>query len=226
LKHKRRLVRQSCWLILLCLIPTAALLGQETQNATAPDIKILKLHWEKQVRLPRNFDPSIVPTGSSFNDPASMTAVNTSNTETKTPNTTRSAPGNFFPSIPGRLPVYYVYSLKIRNSGKQIAGVAWDYLFLDPINHAELGSHQFVSYTKIPGDKAVTLQGQIRTPPIRVIRTSQSLKNAHPKFLERAVIQCLLYTDDTVWKNPNARELICEFLKKEKPLVRHKPGAD
>src|SRR5437660_867373 len=93
-KHKLRFVRRSCWLILLGLIPTAALLGQDTQNAAAPNIKILKLHWEKQVRLPRNFDPSIIPTGNSFNDPASMTSVNTSTTETKTPTTARATPGN------------------------------------------------------------------------------------------------------------------------------------
>src|SRR5437870_6864587 len=96
-KHKRRFVRQSCWVILLSLIPTAALLGQETQNAAAPNIEILKIHWEKQVRFPSNFDPSIIPTGNSFNDPASMTPVNTSNTETKTPNPQRSVLGNFFP---------------------------------------------------------------------------------------------------------------------------------
>src|SRR5437867_3908030 len=122
-------IRRSCWVILLCMTPTAALLGQETQNAAAPNIEILKIHWEKQVRFPSNFDPSIIPTGNSFNDPASMTPVNTSNTETKTPNPQRSVLGNFFPSIPGRLPVYYLYSLRIKNTGKQIQGVAWDYLF-------------------------------------------------------------------------------------------------
>src|SRR5437899_4858493 len=105
-KHRRHFVRQSCWLILISLIPTAALLGQEAQNAAAPNIKILKIHWEKQVRFPSNFDPSIIPTGNSFNDPASMTSVNTSNPDTKTPNPQRSVLGNFFPSIPGRLPVY------------------------------------------------------------------------------------------------------------------------
>ena len=122
--------------------------------------------------------------------------------------------------------MYYVYSLKIRNSGKQIEGVAWDYLFLDPLNHAELGSHQFVSYTKIPGDKAVTLQGQLRTPPIRVVRTSESSKPPHPRLLERAVIQCVLYADDTVWRDSNARAGVCEFLRNRKPVLKRKRGAN
>src|SRR5438270_5640427 len=173
-RHQSRFISLSCSLLFLGLIPAGASFGQEAQSAAAPNIEILKLHWEKHVRLPRNFDPSIIPTGNSFNDPASMTSVNTSNTETKTPNTARSAPGNFFPSTPGRLPVYYVYALKIRNSGKQTEGVAWRYLFLDPGSHAELGCHQIVSYTKTPGNKVVTLQGQLRSPPIRVVRTSES----------------------------------------------------
>ena len=224
-KHQRRFVRQSCRLILLSLIPTAALLGQEAQNAAAPNIKILKIHWEKQVRLPRNFDPSIIPTGNSFNDPASMTSVSISSTDTKTPNPVRIGSANVFPSIPGRLPVYYVYSLKIRNSGKRSEGVAWDYLFLDPGSHNELGSHQFVSYTKISSDKAVTLQGQLRSPPIRVVPTSESSQKSHPKFLERVVIQCVLYADDATWKNTNAREDVCDSLKNGKPLLKRKRSA-
>ncbi len=215
-EHKRRLVRQSCWLILLCLIPTATLLGQEPQSAAAPNIQILKIHWEKQVRFPSNFDPSIIPTGNSFNDPASMTSVNTSNTETKTPNTQRAVLGNFFPSIPGRLPVYYVYSLRIKNAGKQIQGLAWDYLFLAPQTNAELGRHHFVSYRKISTDRFETLRGQLRSPPIKVVRASDSRENPHPKFVERAVIQCVLYSDETLWKNPTAREGVCESLKHEK----------
>jgi hypothetical protein len=221
-RHQRRLISLSCSLLFLGLIPTSASFGQGAHSAAAPNIEILKLHWEKQVRLPRNFDPAIIPTGNSFNDPASITSVNNSNTETKTANTPRSAPGNFFPSTPGRLPVYYVYSLKLKNPGKLIEGVAWDYLFFDPGSHAELGHHQFVSYTRIPGNKVVTLEGQLRSPPIRVVRTSESSKTPRPKVIERAIIQCLLYGDDTMWKNPNAKEGLCEFLKNEKPLSKRK----
>ena len=225
-RHKRHFISLSCSLLFLGVIPSGASIGQEAQSAAAPNIEILKLHWEKQVRLPRNFDPAIIPTGNSFNDPAAITSVNTSNTETKTPNTARATPGNFFPSTPGRLPVYYVYSLKIRSSGKQIEGVAWDYLFLDPGSHAELGHHQFVSYARIPTNKVVTLEGQLRSSPIRVVRTSESSKTPRPKVIERAVIQCLLYGDDTMWKNPNAKEGTCEFLKNEKPLLRRKRGTN
>src|SRR5437762_13431401 len=133
-RHQSRFISLSCSLLFLGLIPTGASFGQEAQSAAAPNIEILRIHCEKQVRLPRNFDPAIIPTGNSFNDPASIASVNTSNTETKTPNTPRNAPGNFFPSTPGRMPVYYVYSLKLKNPGKLIEGVAWNYLFFDPVS--------------------------------------------------------------------------------------------
>jgi len=224
-RHQSRFISLSCSLLFLGLIPTGASFAQEAQSVVAPNIEILRIHCEKQVRLPRNFDPAIIPTGNSFNDPASMTSVNTSSTDPKTPNPVRIASANVFPSIPGRLPVYYVYSLKIRNSGKRIEGVAWDYLFLDPGSHNELGSHQFVSYTKISSDKAVTLQGQLRSPPIRVVPTSESSQKSHPKFLERVVIQCVLYADDATWKNTNAREGVCDSLKNGKPLLKRKRSA-
>ncbi len=223
-KHKRHFVRQSCWLILLSLLPTAALLGQEAQNAAAPDIKILKIYWEKQVRLPRNFDPSIIPTGNAFNDPASMVSVSNASTDEKTRSTVRINTSDVFPATPGRLPVYYLYSVKLKNSGKSIEGLVWDYLFFAPNTNMEIGRHQFVSYRTVPTGKPVTLQGQLRSPPIRVFRASESPQTSHPKFRERAVIQCVLYADETMWKNPDTRDDVCEFLKKGKPVLKRKAG--
>jgi len=120
----------------------------------------------------------------------------------------------------------YVYSLRIKNAGpKAIEGIAWDYLFIDPNLNVELGRHQFLSYTAVPSNKSVKLQGQLRSPPTRVVRTSDSGRNTEPKFTERGVIECVLYADDTVWKNPRAREGLCEFLKSERDIVKRKHGA-
>jgi hypothetical protein len=201
-----------------------ALFGQGHNSAAAPNIEILKLHWQKQVRLPRNFDPSIIPTGTSFNDPTSMTSVSTASADEKIRSTVRINPTGVFPSTPGRLPVYYVYSLKFKNSGKPIEGLAWDYLFLAPNTNTEIGRHQFVSYRTVSTGKAVTLQAQLRSPPIRVFRPSESTQTSHPKFRERAVVQCVLYADDTMWKRSDARDGVCEFLKQGKPLPKRKGG--
>ena len=121
-RRRRRFISLSCSLLFLGLMPAGASFGQEAQSAAAPNIEILKIHWEKQVRLPRNFDPSVIPTGNAFSDPASMTSVSTASTDAKSVNTPRSTPSNVFPSTLGRLPVYFVYSLKIRNSGTLLSG--------------------------------------------------------------------------------------------------------
>src|SRR5581483_6611256 len=108
-------------------------------------------------------------TGTAFNDPSRsisntpMTASNGAGTGTPAARTAGSN-SSAFPATPGRLPVYYVYSLKIRNDAeKQIEGIAWDYLFLDPNTGAELARHQFLSYAKTPPLHSATLQAQNRT---------------------------------------------------------------
>ena len=228
--ENNRFIKKSCWLLFLCLTAVGASFGQEVQNAGPSKVEILKLHWEKQIRLPRNFDPSVIPTGGAFSDPASRSSVSTASTDSKTNtssarNMATSSSDIGFPATPGRLPVFCVYSMKVRNTGsKVIEGIAWDYLFIDPNSNTELGRHQFVSYAKVPRDKTVTLQGQLRSPPIRVVRTSESSKNTRPKFIERAVIQCVLYADDTAWRNPGGRDSVCEFLKNEKALLKRKRG--
>jgi len=228
-REKNRCVRKSFWLLFVCLTSASASLGQKGLSAGAPNIDIIKLHWEKQVRLPRNFDPSIIPTDGAFSDPASRSSVVTTTTDSKaSTSNARNTPTTSdigFPATPSRLPVLYVYSMKIRNTGsKVIEGIAWDYLFIDPNSNTELGRHQFVSYAKISMDKIVTLQGQLRSSPIRVVRTPESSNNTRPKFIERAVIQCVLYADDTAWRNLRARDGVCEFLKNEKALLKRKRG--
>jgi hypothetical protein len=227
--QKSRLAGKWVWLVFVLLVPAATSFGQESRGPSAPNIEILKLRWEKQIQLPRNFDPSVISTGGTFSDPASRSSLSTVAPvdATRAATSAQSAAAganNTFPATPGRLPIFYVYSLKIRNtSAKLIEGIAWDYLFIDPNSNTELGKHQFLSYEKIPANKSATLKSQLRSPPMRVIRAADSEKRAHgsrPKFIERAVIQCVLYADDTVWKNPAAREGVCELLKKTKALIK------
>src|SRR5260370_9504819 len=68
------------------------------------------------------------------------------------------APVDYFPQTPGRMPVFYVSSLKIRNAGsKPIQAVAWDYVFLDAAGKAVLGPHPLLSYAIVKPAKIVTL---------------------------------------------------------------------
>lgn len=225
LSQTGRLTGKCGWLFLATLILAGTSFGQESRDPATPNFEILKFHWEKQVRLPRNFDPSVIPTGGTFSDPGSRVSSTSPGPATTGAPAARSAGSNSvtFPAVPGRLPVFYVYSLKIRNTGsKLIDGIAWDYLFIDASSNAEMGKHQFLTYEKVPVNKSVTVQGQLRSPPVRVVRTTDSPKSAHAKFIERAVVQCVLYADDTVWKNALARPGVCELLKNNKALMKRK----
>jgi hypothetical protein len=115
--------------------------------------------------------------------------------------------------------------MKLRNAGsKSIEGIAWDYVFIDANSNAEMGKHEFLSYERIPVNKSAKVKGELRSPPVRIIQTKDSKESAHPKYLERAVIQCVLYADNTVWKNASARVGECELLKNGKALTKRKPS--
>ena len=214
----------------LLLIGCASSLAQGQTESAAPSIEILKLKWEKQVRLPRNFDPSPIPTNGAFNPPASSNASigidqknRTSSTELDPYRGTSLIP---FPAIPPRLPLIYLYSMKIRNRDtKTIEGIAWDYVFTDPKTNSELGRHQFLSYERVSPDQLVTLQRRVHSRPIRVVPASSSSRNQPLRFVERADIQCVLYGDNTVWRSQQTREGVCELLKNGQALSKTKRSA-
>jgi len=221
---------KSAWAFLVCLIAAVSSPGQEGQDSAGSKIEILKLKWEKQVRLPRNFDPAIIPTNGTFSDPGARITTNVNPADAaRVATAARSAAASSssaFPDSPRRLPVFYVYSMKIKNSGtRTIEGIAWDYLFLDPDDNRELGKHQVLSYEKISVDKVATLRSQLRSPPTRIVQASTSGTKNQPKFIERAVIQCLLYSDGTMWRSSSAREGLCDQLKNGKVLTKRKRPA-
>ena len=228
MKDKCPAAQRSKWLLLSCalLFSSATVLAQETNDPSKSNIEILRLHWEKEVRLPRNFDPSSIPTGGTFNDPASRTsaaAPSSSLDAARAATRTQSAAAggsSVFPDPPARLPIVYVYSMKIKNDGaKLIEGVAWDYVFIDKGSNNELGRHQFLSYEKVEAGKIVTFKSQLRSPPTRVVQASNS-RDKHPQFTERAVVQCVLYADDSSWRNHDAPVDACSLLRKNKNLLK------
>jgi len=222
-----------CWILLALLIAPGSLSAQENLQGSAPPIEMLKLKWEKEVRLPRNFDPSVISTGTTFSDPSSRTSGPPTNpgaaleaTRAATSAQSAAAGSNpaAFPATPGRLPVSYVYSMKFRNLGnKKIEGIAWDYVFIDPNGGPELGRHQFLSYVKTEPNKVVTLKGQMGSPPLRIVSASATEKQAKP--IERASIQCVWFADETFWRNPTGRKGVCEFLKSRGNLLKQKRSA-
>jgi hypothetical protein len=205
------------------LVMGGSALAQSGTEKPKSGVQILKLKWEKQIGIPRNFDPSVIPTNGVFTNMESRTAVPGSTQaplgdEARREAANRSAalaPVDSFPSAPSRIPVYYLYTLTIRNVGiKSIKAVAWDYLFLDPISEVVIGEHHLLSYAKVSPEHSVTLKASQRMRPLRVLPATTKAKDSNnsQKPLQRGIVQCVLYEDGTTWQNP-ATDYSCEILK-------------
>jgi hypothetical protein len=118
--------------------------------------------------------------------------------------------------------------MKVRNVGeKTIEGVAWDYVFIHVATNNEVGRHQFLSFEKLKSEKTATLTSQMRWPPARILQTSNGKNGSkdRPKYIGKAIIQCVLYADDTAWRGPQASRDICAFLKTQRDLRKKKHPA-
>jgi len=219
---KLPLIRISFWILFGSISASGALFAQTEKRTEAPHIQILKLNCKRQIRLPRNFDPSVMPATGGFTDPAkAASSGNVASAPAGAP--FEATPYATFPATPNRLPFVYIYSIKLRNPGpKPIAGVAWDYIFIDKDRNHELAKHSFLSYGSVRPEQSRYYHMQSSSPSVKVISATPASVKLPSKIIERAVIQCLLYGDDTVWQNPSARADICQSLKTGKTLVRQR----
>jgi hypothetical protein len=210
--RKRRLCSACLSIYFASVLMPVGLFAQERAQTSGSNVQIVKLKWEKQMRLPQDFDPAAGSTGS-INDPTrSSSSGGSGGGGAGRAGETGIAP----PAPPSRVFLVYVYSMKVKNTGpKPIEAVAWDYVLLDPTSHAEVARHQFLSFEKVQPDKTATFESIQRTPPIRT-KIDDKESDKHPKPDERAVIRCVLYADETTWRDSNTRENVCDLLKKGK----------
>ncbi len=221
--------------LLLSIFFLAAVHSARAQNPTDASplpLEILKLKWEKQIQLPRNFDPSTIPMNGVFNDANTRNTVNPPTSAADATRNATSAQSNaqtsqtaVFAATPGRLPLVYVYYMQVKNiGGKTIDGVAWDYVFVDVATNKEVGRHQFLSFETLKDQKTTTFASQLRSPPTRIVQTTNGNNGSkeNPKYTGKAIVQCVLYSDDTAWRGPQASTDICALLKTQRDLRKKK----
>lgn len=167
---------------------------ETAEGGIPPDFQILKLSWSKGISLPPGWDRPVYSASNPNRDSRSASQSS---------------------RLGGRRRTYYIYSAKIRNSGKNvIKAMAWEYRVLDPESKKELGRHQFWTYTKIGLNKTVTLEGRSASPPSKVVSVAGLEKDKRSPYIEQAVIKCVIYADGMLWKNPATDEADCERLKR------------
>jgi hypothetical protein len=216
-------------LFLFCSLTFVTASGQSTGSDTASGIQILQIKWEKQNRIPANFDPSVIPTGTTLAEsqaqtirPGTTAAINTQRDIAIAQAHPSSQETGVFGNTPGRLSAFYVYSAKVKNTGsKGIDGIAWDYIFLNPATNAEVSRRQLLRVVKISPDKTANIEAQL---PFHALGATAAENQKDQKFIERAVVQCVLYSDQTTWKNERAPQAACDYLKKAREAAKHPPS--
>ena len=109
----------------------------------------------------------------------------------------------------------FIYSMEIKNTGsKVIAGVVWEYVFIDRGNDNEFERLQFRNRMKVAVNETAILTGKSLTPPHfpKVTNVRELEKEGDTPYLERPEIKCVLYADGTWWKHPKVIESDCESL--------------
>jgi hypothetical protein len=111
----------------------------------------------------------------------------------------------------------YFYWIKIKNdSPRKIRSIAFDYVFVDPGSKQELKRYSRRSFHEIESKQTKWVwsgpaAGQ--NPPQQV--TLEGLKkDRRSPFDERVEIKCILFTDGTGWRSPDAERKTCDELVK------------
>ena len=169
----------------LIIVAATVIASSQTggNDQSPPDVSILSQKWSKNFhRLGW--------------DRAPISAASASTHQTGPPMTVG-------PTL-GPLIKEYLYKAKVKNTGlKVIRLIGWNYLFTDSQTQKEIGRHQFYSVEKISPNKEKTLEGRSTSPPTKVVSAGALEKNARNPYNERIVINCVAYSDGSMWRHPS-----------------------
>ena len=101
-----------------------------------------------------------------------------------------------------RLTAFYVYELKVRNSGRQkIQTLTWEYVFFEPGTAREVGRLQFVSKVGLRPGATKSLIVRSTTSPTGTIDATKADKKPRDQYSEQVVIRSIEYADGSVWSS-------------------------
>ncbi|MGZ8843577.1 MAG: hypothetical protein ACXW18_07935 [Pyrinomonadaceae bacterium] len=165
---------------------------QPAPEAQPPGVSVLKVKWETFVTtgvatsgLPANAEVNqnrLLMPGQNVSAPVSQTRM-------------------------------YVYSVELSNNGrKTIQALAWDFIFTDATNKTELSRHSLANLQKISVNGKKTLRFTTQASPPRIVSAGGLEKDKNSTFTKTVNIQCLLFTDGSVWEQPKSNEA-CKNLR-------------
>lgn len=188
-------------LILFGTLTALNIAGQSTSPPTPPDISISEWRWSAYFghsnRLARRSSSPITSADAVARERREKNRQG-SRDETSGTSSLPSAPDPFIiaPKELGNGRYGFMYRVKIENRGaKKIKAIAWEYVFLDPLDRSVISRHQFLSKVKIkPGERKEVSALNVRQP-MRVVRA----ETASLPPVEQVFIKRVKYSDGSVW---------------------------
>jgi hypothetical protein len=110
----------------------------------------------------------------------------------------------------------FLYQVRIRNTGhREIRAVEWAYVLTDPLSQQVVGRHQFRSGGRIRPRQEKTLKAASAgdSVPTQIVSADRLAKGGPEEYAEQVIINCLAYSDGSVWKRPGYRGR-CESIKR------------
>jgi len=99
-----------------------------------------------------------------------------------------------------RLTAFYIYELKVRNTGRQeIRTLTWEYIFCEPGTTREVGRLQFVSKVGMRPGTTKNIVVRSTASPTGTIDATKAGKKPRDQYSEQIVIRSIEYADGSVW---------------------------
>jgi hypothetical protein len=132
-------------------------------------------------------------------------------------------PSSPFPDL-GKLPYFYVYSLKVKNvGGKKVRGVFWEFVAADRVSGAELNRRRFISRQEISPGEVAALRAESPSAPTNRVTPEGLREDARSPFTSSVEIKCVLYVDATVWE-AGGSDKECAELRRADAQARGRKG--
>jgi len=101
-----------------------------------------------------------------------------------------------------RLTTFYIYELKVRNTGRQeILTLTWEYVFFEPGTAREVGRLRFVNKVDMRPGTTKHLVVRSKASPTGTLDATKAGKNARDQYSEQVVIRRIEYADGSVWSS-------------------------
>jgi hypothetical protein len=101
-----------------------------------------------------------------------------------------------------RLTAFYIYELKIRNTGqKEIRTLTWEYVFFEPGTTQEVGRLQFVSKVGLRPGTTRNVVVRSKDSPTGTVDATKAGKKPSDQYSEQIVIRSIGYADGSVWSS-------------------------